>query len=358
LRVPKIIRNFAEINTPNSLNNTDFKDISVLLDQPADILVTTHTNPDGDAVGASLAMYGYLVKKGHNVAVMIPDPDPAFLHWMPFHEKIRIFSQEKDACIDLINKAKIIFCLDFNSLRRLSDAEIYVRNAPAIRILLDHHLNPAAEFHHMISIPHSSSTSEIVYDFIEKSGHKNLIDKEIAACIYAGIVTDTGSFSYSCDFPKTYEITAELVKTGIDGEHIHRLVYDTYSESRLRLLGYSLSEKLVVLPEYNTAYISLSLDELNRFNHQNGDTEGVVNYALSIAGINLAGLFYEREDGLVKVSLRSKGHFAVNEIARIYFNGGGHANAAGANANMSLDKTVSVFRELLPKYGEQLKSVY
>jgi bifunctional oligoribonuclease and PAP phosphatase NrnA len=339
------------------LENTDFNRISGLLKVPGKILITSHTSPDGDAIGASLALFGYLLKKGHHVQVMIPDPDPTFLHWMPFHDHLMVFSKDQEKCLTAINNAELIFCVDYNGLSRLSDASEYIRSAKAVKILIDHHVQPEKDFDLRISVTKTSSTSELIYDFIADSGDSHLIDKDIAECIYTGIITDTGSFSYACNYEKTFLITAALHKTGMDGEHIHRLVYDTYSENRLRLLGYSISKKLVVLPQYNAAYISLSKADLEKFDHQIGDTEGIVNYALSIKDINLAALFTERED-LVKVSLRSKGNFSVNEIARKFFLGGGHANAAGANCYISLKETIRIFRSMLPQYKEQLKKVY
>ena len=338
------------------MQKSELKGIIDVLETPRKILITTHTNPDGDAIGSSLALYGYLQKKGHSVSVMIPDPDPAFLHWMPFHSSILIFRDQQEPGIAAIEDAEVIFCLDYNGLGRLGNAEQPLRKARAIKILIDHHRDPAPDFDHMISMIETSSTSELVYDFIAGVGDAALIDKDIAACIYAGIITDTGSFSYSCNYEKTYLITADLYRRGIDGEHIHRLVYDTYSEGRLRLLGYSISEKLVVLHEFHTAYIFLSAEDLDRFDYQVGDTEDVVNYALSVAGINLAALFSER-DGVVRVSLRSKGNFSVNDIARKYFNGGGHINAAGANSYLSLEETVRIFVDMLPDYKEKLTSV-
>lgn len=339
------------------MQKSELTGIISLLETPRKILITTHTNPDGDAIGSSLAMYGYLQKKGHEVSVMIPDPDPAFLHWMPFHSSILVFRDQQKLCLAAIEKAEVIFCLDYNGLGRLSNAEEPVRNARAIKILIDHHRDPAHDFNHMLSMIETSSTSELVYDFIAGCGDAGLIDQDIAACIYAGIITDTGSFSYSCNYEKTYQITADLYHKGIDGEHIHRLVYDTYSEGRLRLLGYAISEKLVVLHEFHTAYIYLSKEDLDRFDYQVGDTEDIVNYGLSVAGINLAALFSEK-DGVVRVSLRSKGNFSVNDIARKYFNGGGHVNAAGANSYVSLEETVRIFVEMLPDYKEKLTSVY
>jgi bifunctional oligoribonuclease and PAP phosphatase NrnA len=341
----------------NFLEKNDFLSIHRLLQQPHKILITTHTNPDGDAIGSSLALFGYLRQNGHSVTVMIPDPDPKFLQWMPFHSDLLVYSLDKVRCQKSIKEAEIIFCVDFNSLGRLSLAEQDFRNSPGKKILIDHHTQPSADFDFQISETQTSSTCELIYDFIADSGDKEKINKDIATCIYAGIITDTGSFSYSCNYEKTYLITADLYRRGIDGEHIHRLVYDTYSESRLRLLGFAISEKLVVLPEYHAAYIALTKQDLERFNHQIGDTEDIVNYALSIADINIAALFYERDE-IVKVSLRSKGHFSVNDIARSYYNGGGHVNAAGANSILSLQKTVEVFVKLLPEYQEQLNSVY
>jgi phosphoesterase RecJ-like protein len=335
----------------------DLAGITRLLGAPRKILITTHTNPDGDAIGSSLAMYGYLMKKGHDVSIMIPDKDPEFLSWMPFHSSIIVFSDQMELCLEKIDQAEVVFCLDYNGLGRLSGGETPVRNSRAVKILIDHHRDPGQDFNFMISITETSSTSELVYEFIAELGDKDLIDKDIAACIYTGIITDTGSFSYSCNYEKTYLITADLYRKGIDGEQIHHLVYDTYSEERLRLLGYSISEKLVVLNEFHTAYISLSMEDLDRFNYKIGDTEDVVNYALSIGGINLAALFSERE-GVVRISLRSKGNLSVNEIARKYFNGGGHVNAAGATSYASLEETVRIFVDMLHENNEKLKSVY
>lgn len=339
------------------MKNTDFQKIKDLLTQPANILITTHTNPDGDAIGSSLALSAYLLKKHHQVTIIVPDPFPDFLTWMPGQENVLIFKQDPERCNSIIEEADMVFCLDFNHLDRLNEAGVLIMKSKAMKILIDHHLFPSSHFDLKISIPDTSSTSELIYDFILASGDHAMLDQSIASCIYAGIVTDTGSFSYSCNYVKTYEIVADLYRLGIDGEHIHRLIYDTYSENRLRLLGYSISEKLVVLPDYHTAYISLSREELDRFDYQVGDTEGVVNYALSMKNINLAALFMDR-DGQVKISFRSKGNFSVDELARKYFNGGGHSNASGANCDTSLEETLRIFLDILPGFQKQLKSVY
>jgi phosphoesterase RecJ-like protein len=320
-------------------------------------LITTHTNPDGDAIGSSLALSFYLKKKNHFVQVMVPDPSPDFLSWLPGHEDILIFSSDYDACISAIETADLIISADYNSLGRLNEAAQLVRQSKAIKVLIDHHLNPSDEFDYKISISRISSTSELIYNFIVENGDIHLLDKDIAECIYTGIITDTGSLSYSCNYVNTYLIIAELFRLGIDGEHLHRMIYDTYSESRLRLLGYSISDQLIVLPEFHTAYITLTKEDLQRFDYQIGDTEGVVNYALSIKNINLAALFMER-DGIVKVSFRSKGNFSVDSLARKYFGGGGHRNAAGANCTTTLEETVIKFKKLLSFYQANLKSVY
>ncbi|MFH1297970.1 MAG: bifunctional oligoribonuclease/PAP phosphatase NrnA [Bacteroidota bacterium] len=339
------------------MENTDFSKIRDLLALPQNILLTTHTNPDGDAIGSCLAFFWYLSRKGHTVWMMVPDPFPSFLAWLPGAEKILVFSREKEQCLRAIAEATAVFSLDYNDLDRLRDACKPVQQSSATKIVLDHHLYPANHYDMSISVVDISSTSELIFDFILAMGDEQLIDRTIAEALYTGIVTDTGSFSYSCNRVRTYEVTAALFRHGIDGEHIHRLIYGTYSEWRLRLLGYSLSEKLVVLPEFHTAYISLSADDLDRFQYQIGDTEGVVNYALSMEGINLAALFSER-DHSIRISFRSKGNFSVDQFARNHFDGGGHANASGATSYISMEETVQHFRNLLPVYKEALAEVY
>jgi len=289
--------------------------------------------------------------------MLIPDEFPSFLGWMADSDKIRIWTRDEAECRTLISSAELIFSLDYNDLRSLKEAGEVILNAPAIRILLDHHLYPTDQYTYRIAISATSSTAELVYDFIVESGDRDLIDREMAEALYTGIITDTGSFSYSCNRVETYETVAALFRVGLDGEHIHRLIYDTYSEHRLRLLGFSLSEKLTVHPEYHTAFIALTGDELDRFYYQIGDTEGVVNYALSIDGINLAALFTEGDQS-IRISFRSKGHFSVEKFARTHFDGGGHPNASGATSYLTMEETVRKFIDLLPGYREALANVY
>jgi bifunctional oligoribonuclease and PAP phosphatase NrnA len=339
------------------LKNTDFAKVRDLLSVPGKIILTSHTNPDGDAIGSGLALYLYLKQKNHKVRFIVPDAFPSFLAWLPSQEDILVFTGEEQQCLDAIRDADVLFSVDYNSLDRLGKAAGAARASKAVKVLFDHHKKPSGDYDFLISIVRTSSTAELVYEFICACGDANLITREIAECIYTGITTDTGSFSYSCNYVRTYEIVADLFARGIDGEHIHRLVYDTYSENRLRLLGYALSEKLVVLPEYHTAFISLTKEDLDRFDYQVGDTEGVVNYALSISGINLAALFSER-DGVIRASFRSKGSFKVDSLARDHYDGGGHPNAAGAYSYDSMEVTIEKFRSLLPSYEDQLRSVY
>ena len=334
------------------MNSFDFSRLKDLLTTKKKILLTSHTNPDGDALGSSLAMYHFLKLSGHEVNIMVPTPYPDFLAWMPGQEEIIIYEENKMLCDQLFESSDIIFSLDYNAPSRLGIAAESCKNAKGIKVLIDHHIQPETEaYEYVFSYINTSSTSEIVYEFMQQL-NSELINKPIAECIYTGILTDTGSFSYACNYERTFRIVADLYKLGINGVEINRLVYATFSENRLRLLGYAISEKLKVISKYSTAYISLSAEELNRFNHQAGDTEGLVNYALSIKGIKFAALFTERKDK-IRISFRSVGEYSVNSFANKHFEGGGHKNAAGGDSFLTLDKTLEKFERLLPEYGEQ-----
>lgn len=334
----------------NSLNFSPIKDLFTV---PRKILLTSHTNPDGDAIGAVLAAYLFFKSLSHDVSVIVPNSFPDYLAWMAGSGDIKIYEKEKAACDLLFAGAEILFSLDYNNPNRLKDAEAAFTQSGAIKILIDHHIQPKTDsYHHIFSTTETSSTSELIFDFIDQLNPEAL-NKSIAECIYVGILTDTGSFSYSCNSEKTFRIVASLYANGIDGVKISRLVYSTFSASRLRLLGFALSEKLRVLPEYATAYISLTKDELDRFNYQVGDTEDVVNYALSIKGIRFAAMFMER-DKKIRVSLRSVGDFSVNTFAREHFGGGGHKNAAGGDSFITMEQTLLKFEQLLPSYQSEL----
>lgn len=326
-----------------------------LVSQPHKILITTHYNPDGDAIGASLALYHFLVKTGHDVSIIVPNELPSFLSWMPGTSNVLVYNKDEDSAKRLISEAETIFCMDFNSLSRVKLFSKDLAEAPGVKVLIDHHLQPSDEFDLTFSEIKVSSTSELLYELINLCGYGDLVDLPAAECIFVGIMTDTGSYSYSCEKPDTFRITAELIRLGVNVERIHRLVYDTYSENRMRLLGFCLSERLKVLPEMSTAYIWLSKDDLENFGYQPGDTEGVVNYALSIENIVMAALFTER-DNRIRISLRSKGSFSVNNFARKHFEGGGHRNAAGADSFLSLQETLEKFESLLSDYQDELYS--
>lgn len=334
--------------TEKTLNNIQREQISNLLSEKSvNIVIVSHVNPDGDAIGSSMGLYHALRNLEYSsVNVISPNAFPAFLNWIPGSDSIWLANRDTKKCTELLKNAQVIFCLDFNDIDRVEDLSVRMRKSPAYRVLIDHHPDPREDYDVMISDVSASSTAELVYRFLVAWAGKECINLVVAQCLYAGIVTDTGSFSYGCNNPQTYLITAHLMELGVDGEKIHRLIYDTYSEGRMRLLGYCLSQKMVVLPQFKTAYIYLSQEDLKRFDYQEGDTEGVVNYGLSIRDIVLAAIFIERKD-TIKISLRSEGQVNVNVLARKYFNGGGHRNAAGGNHKDSLDNTVSYFESLL-----------
>ena len=326
---------------------------SRLVATPSEIVIAAHHNPDGDTIGASLALYHFLKAHGHHVEVIVPNDPPAFLQWLPGCDAIIVYQSDPEKGNHLLSRAEIAFCVDFNACSRVKFFSEQLSASQAIKFLIDHHPQPENEFDISLSVVEVSSTSELVFSLLEASGFSGSVSREIAECLFVGIMTDTGSFSYSCNRPETFRITAKLIEAGVDVEKIHRLVYDTYSESRMRLLGLCLGERLKVLPEFSTAYIWLTRDDLQNFNYQPGDTEGVVNYALSIRNISLAALFIERDDR-IRISLRSKGDFSVNELARNHFKGGGHKNAAGGDSFDSMEVTITQFEKLLTQYKEEL----
>lgn len=336
------------------MESEELKKITELLSKPKNIAILIHKNPDGDAIGSSLGLYHYLNKLNHSVRIISPNAFPEFLKWMPGSNDIINHYSTADLANLNIEKADIIFCLDFNAIERTSVLKDTFMKSKAETILIDHHPQPENFCKFMFSTIQTSSTAELVYDFIVAMDGKKLVDKEIAECLYVGIMTDTGSFSYSSNYPGTYTTTAELVKLGIDAQLIHNLVYDTNSENRMRLLGFSLNSAMKVFPEYHAAYIALSKQDLKNFKHQIGDTEGFVNYPISMSDICVSALFMEMGDQ-IKISFRSKGDFDVNVFARNHFNGGGHKNASGGRAKSSLEEVVSKFESLLAQINDELK---
>jgi len=336
------------------MEGKDIKKTRTLLQSSENIVITCHKGPDGDAIGSSLALYIYLKKQGKNVKVIVPDDFPFFLKWLPESEHIILYDENKEIANTIINNADLIFTLDFNALHRTGDMQEVLSSASAKFIMIDHHQQPDNYAEVTYSDTSICSTCQMVYHFIDALEDINTIDTDIANCIYTGIMTDTGSFRFRSTTSITHRVIANLIDIGIDNAKIHQNVYDSNSYNRLQLLGKSLTN-LKVIPELNTAYISLSAEEQNEFNAQKGDTEGVVNYALSLQGIKLAAIFKEDQNSkLIKISLRSKGDFSVNEFSRAHFNGGGHTNAAGGASKLTLEETLDKFISILPNYKKEL----
>lgn len=336
------------------MTKQEIHEIKELLQSPKKIVIVPHKNPDGDAMGSTLGLYHYLKKYKHDTVVIAPNDYPDFLKWMPDENTVLKFDSQYDICKSIIKEADIIFTLDFNALNRAGDMEASLEKSSAIKIMIDHHQQPDDYAKYTYSDVLISSTCEMVYNFIDMLGDTGLIDINIASCLYAGIMTDTGSFRFASTTSKTHRIVAELIDSGANHASIHNAIYDTNSYERLQLLGCALTN-LKIIPESRTAYITLSQDELNKYNFKKGDTEGFVNYGLSLNNIIFAAIFIEdQQQNIIKISLRSKGDFSVNEFSRAHFDGGGHTNAAGGKSDLSLQKTIEKFISILPNYNEAL----
>jgi bifunctional oligoribonuclease and PAP phosphatase NrnA len=332
---------------------SEIKALKQLLSIPQKIVIVTHWSPDGDAMGSSLGLYNFLNQQKHKITVVTPNDYPSFLHWLPGNNLVLDYSKKPADVKKKISQADLICCLDFNSLKRIGDVGDLVAKAKAKKMIIDHHLEPEKFADFLLHKVEASSTCELVYDFITLMGDSKKINSKIANCLYTGIMTDTGSFRFPSTTPKTHRIVAHLIESGAKNAEIHQAIYDDSSEGKLRLLGFCLAEKLTVLKDYSTAFFTLTEAELKHYNYKKGDTEGVVNYALSMNGIKLAAFFVERDEQ-IKTSFRSKGTFDVNTFARKHFNGGGHMNAAGGSLEISLDETVSHFVNVLAEYKKQL----
>lgn len=311
------------------------------------IAIVTHLNPDGDAMGSSLALYLFLKKLKKEVKVIIPNAFPPFLAWMPESKKVLNFQKEEKKVKAFIAKSDLVCILDFNNFKRVEKLGEFLAETTMPKMLIDHHQQPEPFPSYYLHDVTACSTCELVYDLIKGMKHAPMLDKQIAACLYTGLMTDTGSFRFPSVTHKTHLILSELLKTGFSHSDVHSAIYDTYSRDRMKLLGYALN-KTLILPDNKTAYIALSEKELVDYNYQKGDTEGMVNYPFGINGIQMCALFMEWE-GIIKISFRSKGKLDVNKFAREHFNGGGHINAAGGKSNLSLDDTLKKFVSLIGK---------
>ena len=320
------------------MRKDSFRSFGNLLKKSSKIVIVTHFSPDGDAMGSSLALHLFLKKLGKKTQVIVPNAYPDFLHWLPDNKKVVIYDKEKVKADKHLKAADLIFTLDFNSYKRLEGLGKAIEAASAQKVLIDHHQQPDDYASFYFYDTHACSTCELVFDFIVGLGHSKLIDKKIAACLYTGLMTDTGSFRFPSVNAHTHEILAQLLKTGLVPSEVHSAVYDSYSLDRLKLLGYALNEKLHIVEGYPVAYFTLTEKELNRFNYQKGDTEGLVNYPFSIKGIQVCALLNET-DAYIKMSFRSKGKIDMNKFARENFSGGGHINAAGGKSTESLKAT-------------------
>ena len=338
------------------INNANYKILQNLLKDSKNITLITHLNPDGDAVGSLTAMGLFLKAQGKNCTLLTPNKFPGFLKWMPSADEIIIAEKNTEQAHNALMESDLLICLDFNTLHRTGKFEDSINQFTGKKVLIDHHLDPDDLFDLVMVDTSASSASEIVFDIISYlDPDYRYLSKDIAVGLYVGIMTDTGSFNYSSNRPELYPKIGSLVKAGADPELLHTLIYSTNTENRVRLLGFCLYNRLVIHKKYRTAYIYLTKNDLQRFHFRVGDTEGIVNYTLSLDGINLGVLFTER-NGHVKLSLRSKGAFSVNDFARNHFTGGGHKNASGAESKMELTDTIKMFEELLPLYEDQLNT--
>lgn len=324
---------------------------SLLEGEKKNIVLIAHTNPDGDAIGSLLAWHKVLLKQGIDSTMMVPNRYPDFLDGMKGCQEIKIFKNDKDRAKEKqVLEADLIFCLDFNQTSRLDAlGEVIERNTSARKILIDHHLSPPDIYDLKFSHPESSSTCFLVYKIIEKLYGTELIDKDIAESLYIGMMTDTGNFSFGNLTPDLFLALTVLVEAGIDIPSIHRGIYNNFSEGRIRLLGYTINDKLQILEPHKVAYMTLTEKELRKFNFQLGDSEGFVNYPLSIRDVNMSVLFTENQNH-IKISFRSQGDIDVNSFARLYFNGGGHKNASGGKSFKNMADTVSYFSECVDNF--------
>jgi phosphoesterase RecJ-like protein len=331
----------------------NLKDFSAYLAIPKTITITTHASPDADALGSSLGLYHYLKKRGHDVYVITPTDYPEFLNWMKGNDEVIVNSDKTIEKIKtIIDQSDLICCLDFSSLNRIKNLGELIRNSDAKKLLVDHHLNPEHFADFEFWNQKAAATAELIYDLIILLNGKDKIDSDMAECLYAGIMTDTGSFKHPSTTSKIHRIVAELIDLGANLNKVSRAIYDTNSLNRLRFIGYALMEKLTINKKAKLAYFIINEEEHERFDLKSGDTEGLVNYALSIKDIVIAAIIMEK-NGEVKMSFRSVGDYEVNSFAESYFNGGGHKNAAGGISFESLDDTVKKFKTLIPQINPQ-----
>jgi bifunctional oligoribonuclease and PAP phosphatase NrnA len=315
--------------------------------EPKKVVITMHQKPDPDAMGSALGLYHFLQSLGHSVTVVSPTNWASFLNWMPGCDKVVDYEYKRDQAQAILQKAEWLFCLDFNTLSRAKHMAPLLQQMQCVKILIDHHQQPETEaFDYGVSDTSKSSTSEMVYDLIANSGHTGKIDNDIAECLYAGVIGDTGSFRFKSTTADVHSMVAVLKGTGFDHNQVHENIYDNFLENRLRFTGMVLLHRMEIMYEYNTALIAVTKNDLLKFDIKTGDTEGLVNYPLTIQGIKLAAIVIDRDEER-KWSFRSKGNFDTNTFARTYFEGGGHYNASGGKSSESLEKTIQKFKQAI-----------
>ena len=331
------------------MKEQDIQAIELLLSTPKKIAIIPHRNPDGDAMGSTLGLYHFLIKNGHQAIVVSPNEFPDFLAWIPGSETVKIFEKDKKNGTKILDEAELVFTLDFNALHRVGEMENVLNTLKVPFIMIDHHQSPDDYANYTYSDVAFGSTCEMLYNFITALGKKSDIDKTIGTCIYTGILTDSGSFRFPKTTGTTHRIIADLIDLGVENTEIPTLLYDNSSYGRLQLLGRAL-QNMKILADHKTAYTTLTQEELDTFDHIKGDTEGIVNYGLSIKGIVFTAIFIENAaENIIKISFRSQGDFDVNQFAREHFNGGGHRNAAGGKSEVSMAETVTKFENLVNK---------
>jgi phosphoesterase RecJ-like protein len=329
------------------MNIQDIQAIQLLLSTPKKIAIIPHRGPDGDAMGSTLALYHFLLKNNHYPIVISPNDFPDFLAWMPGADTVKIYEKDKENCTKILEDAELIFTLDFNALHRVGEMEQVLEKLTAPFIMIDHHQKPDNYAVYTYSDVAFGSTCEMIYNFISFLDKKEDLDKTIATCIYTGILTDSGSFRFPKTTGTTHRIVAELIDLGVENTLIPALLFDNSSYNRLQLLGRAL-QNMKIMMNHKTSYTALTQEELNSFDYIKGDTEGIVNYGLSIKGIVFTAIFIEnKEEGIIKISFRSQGDFDVNQFARDHFQGGGHSNAAGGKSEVSMEETISKFENLV-----------
>lgn len=326
-------------------------ELKALLQGLRRIAIVTHYNPDGDAMGSSLGLAHVLRKQGFHVDVLLPNTPATFLDWLPGRDGCTAFDKEPDRVKELLAACDVLFCLDFNRPDRVGGMEELVQLVP-VKVLIDHHEDPAPFARVAFSDPSSPATCQMVHDIAVAMGWEHAIDGQAATCLYTGLVTDTGSFRFSSTTSHTMRVAAALMEYGVRPERVHEAVMDDNTVDRLKLLGFTLNERMTVLPDLATVVMGLSLKDLKRFQFKQGDTEGFVNYGLSVRGVRLAAFFMERPD-TIKISLRSKGTLPVNELLSAHFKGGGHRNAAGGRFDGTLEDAIARFNEVLPAFIAQ-----